>query len=57
MLKRKIFDSYFTFASEFSVACGTNQRIESVPINFMKPIYGKYNHNFRDFPAPGFILT
>uniref|UniRef100_A0A336MVA4 CSON005274 protein n=1 Tax=Culicoides sonorensis TaxID=179676 RepID=A0A336MVA4_CULSO len=57
MLKKKLLDSYFEFTGELSAECGTSPRIDSVPIKFHDPVYGTKKHNFRDFPAPGFILT
>ncbi|XP_032678844.1 ABC transporter G family member 23 [Odontomachus brunneus] len=57
LLRRDLIYAYQDFARDVCIACNYSEKLTSIPVNLKKPIYGPLNPNFRDFAAPGVILT
>lgn len=57
MLNNKFLAAYKQYAKDIASECKINNRTIGLPMKFEDPVYGSIQHNFRDFPAPGFILT
>lgn len=57
MMRLKMHQAYQKFLNDMERDCDLNARIEGIPMHYEKPVYGSYKHNFRDYPAPGFLLT
>ncbi|XP_067007499.1 ABC transporter G family member 23 [Anabrus simplex] len=57
MLKKYMLLSYLDFARDILQSCNYSTRAAGVPIRFNTPVYGEKEPNFREFAAPGVILT
>ncbi|CAH0554732.1 unnamed protein product [Brassicogethes aeneus] len=57
ILQRDIGLAFQAFFKEVLGACGSNVDIVDPPVSFKDPIYGNEKPYFRDFVAPGIILT
>jgi hypothetical protein len=56
-LYRDIQYAFFDFIEDILSDCGDNPLHGRIPLRWNKPIYGEKDPNFRDFAAPGVILT
>jgi hypothetical protein len=57
LLKKQILDSYKLFFRELLKDCEVSAKYGEIPIQFLKPIYGKESPSYTMFMAPGVILT
>ncbi|XP_049807591.1 ABC transporter G family member 23 [Schistocerca nitens] len=57
MLRRDMVYSLMDFSQDILSACDYNPHLAQTPLKFEKPVYGAIIPNFRDFAAPGVLLT
>ncbi|KAH3702532.1 hypothetical protein DPMN_077556 [Dreissena polymorpha] len=57
LLLKKISDAFQTFAGEFFTDFKLNPRLASLPIEIDQPVYGNSDATFRDFMAPGVLIS
>lgn len=56
-LERQIYDWFNVFIDQLMVDCKYPLKLGRAPILFNDPIYGTFNDEFRDYMAPGVIVT
>ncbi|GLH11319.1 Probable multidrug resistance-associated protein lethal(2)03659 [Gryllus bimaculatus] len=57
MMKKDMLLTFQDFAGDILTSCNYSAQAANVPIRFNTPVFGSINPNFRDFAAPGVILT
>ncbi|KAG4079241.1 hypothetical protein HA402_006964 [Bradysia odoriphaga] len=56
-LERKLREIYGDFAQNLMVDCELPKALGSIPIRFETPIYGAFDTPYKDYAAPGVIMT
>ena len=56
-IQRKLYDAYQKYSEEMSTDCGSPKRLDSSPVNFHDPIYGKLEAELVHMMAPAMIMV
>ncbi|KAM3959847.1 ABC transporter G family member 23 [Aphomia sociella] len=56
-IKSQLLKAYKEFIKRTMIACGKNEEMAQLPINFNQPIFGEKNAQFQTFMAPGIMMT
>lgn len=46
-LQRKFYDVYKEYAENMLIDCELPSKLDNIPVNFLEPIYGKYEADFK----------
>lgn len=55
-LQRRLYDVYKNYSQNVLVDCGLPKQLDNIPIQFLKPIYGSYDNDFKHSMVPAFIM-
>lgn len=56
-LQRKLYDVYKEYAETMLVDCNLPKKLDNLPIDFLQPIYGTYEADFKQTMAPAMIMV
>lgn len=56
-LQRKLYDAYKEYSEDMLTDCGLPRKLDSFPIDFLTPIYGTYEADFKQTMAPAMIMV
>lgn len=56
-MERKLRELYGDFAKGLMTACELPQKLGSIPVRFENPIYGSFDAEFKQYAAPGVVMT
>lgn len=56
-LERKLREIYGDFAQNLMMDCELPKSLGSIPVRFETPIYGAFDTPYKDYAAPGVIMT
>lgn len=56
-LQRKLYDVYKSYAENMLVDCELPRKLDNLPIDFLQPIYGTYEADFKQTMAPAMIMV
>lgn len=56
-LERKLREVYGDFAQELMVDCELPKALGSIPIRFETPVFGAFDTPYKQYAAPGVIMT
>lgn len=55
-LQRRLYDVYKNYSQNVLSDCNLPKKLDNIPINFEKPIYGNYNSDFKHSMVPPFTM-
>lgn len=55
-LRRQLFDAFKTYTAKLMRSCGSNDKLGLSPMNFLQPIYGDFNNDFKASIEPPIIV-
>lgn len=55
-LQRRLYDIYKKYSESVLTDCGLPKKLDNIPIQFLKPIYGSYDTDFKHSMVPPFIM-
>lgn len=55
-LQRRLYDVYKEYSQNVLSDCNLPTKLDSIPIQFLKPIYGSYDTDFKHTMVPAFIM-
>lgn len=56
-LQRKLYDAFVRYSENMLIDCNLPRKLDSMPIDFRKPIYGTYDADFKQTMAPAMIMV
>ena len=56
-LERKLRETYSDFAQQLMEDCALPKQLATIPVRFEEPIYSTFDAEFREYAAPGVIMT
>jgi len=56
-LQRKLSEIYKNYSESLSSDCQLSKKLNNVPVEFMKPIYGEHDADFKQTMAPAMIMV
>lgn len=56
-LERKFRSAYQSFSEKMMVDCGLPMRLGNLPMYFLEPIFGQFEAEYKEFIAPGIVMT
>lgn len=56
-VQRKLYDSYRQYSQDMLSDCGLPKKLDNIPIDFLQPIYGNYEADFKQTMAPAMIMV
>lgn len=56
-MKKRLYDAYNRFAMNMSVQCGLSPKLALSPVNFLQPIFGSLDADFKASMAPPLIIV
>lgn len=56
-LQRQLTTLYIDFAQDLMIDCNVSKKVAVIPVRFEKPVFGNFELSYRDFGAPGIIMT
>lgn len=56
-LERRLREIYGDFAQNLMSDCDLPKKLSSIPVRFEKPVYGDFNVEFKQYAAPGVVMT
>lgn len=56
-LQRRLYDVYKMYSEDMLVDCDLPKKLDNVPIEFLQPIYGTYDADFKQTMAPAMIMV
>lgn len=56
-MNRQLQNAYKNFTMKLMKNCGFNEKLGLPPVNFLHPIYGDFNSDFKTFMAPPMIIV
>lgn len=56
-LERKLRELYGDFAQNLMVDCEFSRKLGSIPVKFETPVYGSFDVEFKQYAAPGVVMT
>lgn len=56
-LQRRLYDVYKEYAETMLIDCDLPKKLDNVPIDFLEPIYGTYEADFKQTMAPAMIMV
>ena len=55
-LQRRLYDVYKDYSENVLIDCGLPKKLDNIPIQFLEPIYGSYDTDFKHTMVPPFIM-
>lgn len=56
-VERKLREIYGDFSKELMTDCQRPEKLGTLPVRFEKPIYGSFDAEFKQYAAPGVVMT
>lgn len=56
-LERKLREIFSDFAKKLMIDCGYPEALGSIPVHFETPIYSSFDTEFKEYAAPGVVMT
>lgn len=56
-LERKLREIYGEFAQNLMTDCQLPKALGTIPVRFETPVYGAFDTPYKDYAAPGVIMT
>lgn len=56
-VERKLRTSYQAFSEKLMTDCNLPMRLGNLPMRFFDPIFGKFESEYKEFIAPGIVMT
>lgn len=56
-LQRKLYDAYREYSENMLTDCGLPKKLDNFPIEFLTPIYGTYEADFKQTMAPAMVMV
>lgn len=56
-IQRKLYDIYKKYSEDMLIDCNLPKKLDNVPIDFLEPIYGTYEADFKQTMAPAMIMV
>ena len=56
-MERKLRTSYQAFSEKLMTDCNLPMRLGNLPMRFFDPIVGKFEAEYKEFIAPGIVMT
>ena len=56
-IQRKLYDAYQKYSEEMLIDCDLPKKLDSIPVDFRKPIFGQYEADFRETMAPAMVMV
>lgn len=56
LIEIELYKTYVKFAEDLATECGKNKLADKWPMRFNEPIYGDYDHTYKDYTAPAITV-